>query len=69
MSLKCAGTETDLVRSATFPAADLQTGNEVAVQRHMATVCLGAREGALLQITLKELFYYTNQIQFEEYKL
>lgn len=38
MSLESAGTEAELVRSVTFPAADLQTGNEVNVQRQIATV-------------------------------
>lgn len=40
MSLECAGTETELVRSVTFPAADLQTGNEVNVRRQITTVCV-----------------------------
>lgn len=38
MSLECARTETELVRSVTFPEADLQTGNEVNVGRQIATV-------------------------------
>lgn len=46
MSVVCAGTETQLVRSVTFPAADLQTGNEVRVRRQIATVCVWRDTGS-----------------------
>lgn len=60
MSLVCTGTGTQRVRSVTFPAADLQTGNEVNVRRQIATVCVeGCRWGCTcVNVHLVNMFLF-----------